>query len=186
MFNKQRRVSMADTGTRVCTPYLKLLTVHDHANVKRIGWPRVHPEGRQSSHQRVKRLLHEPSFPRSLIFDPTQRNTMRLRRSESCPNHQSLFCWSPGIRRIEDPRHPGGYRELRFPAKMRKLINRKIVEQDRKCAICHEEFTDYNDIVPDPSDPKGMGGAWRDDHPDNIQAVHYWCNSEKGSTRRDD
>jgi hypothetical protein len=28
-----------------------------------------------------------------------------------------------------------------------------------------------------------MGGAWRGDHPDNIQAVHWWCNGEKGSTR---
>jgi hypothetical protein len=28
-----------------------------------------------------------------------------------------------------------------------------------------------------------MGGAWRDDHPDNIRAVHWWCNGEKGSTR---
>jgi hypothetical protein len=43
---------------------------------------------------------------------------------------------------------------------MRKLLNRKIVEQDRKCALCHEEFTDYNDIVPEHRDPKGMGGAW--------------------------
>jgi hypothetical protein len=24
-----------------------------------------------------------------------------------------------------------------------------------------------------------MGGTWRDDHPDNIQAVHWWCISEK-------
>jgi hypothetical protein len=31
-----------------------------------------------------------------------------------------------------------------------------------------------------------MGGAWRDDHPENIQAVHWWCNSEKGSTRVND
>jgi hypothetical protein len=66
---------------------------------------------------------------------------------------------------------------------MRKLLNRKIVEQDRKCAICHEEFADYNDIVPDHRDPKGMGGSWGDDHPDNIQATHWWCNSEKGSNR---
>jgi len=43
--------------------------------------------------------------------------------------------------------------------------------------------TDYNDIVPDHKNPKGMGGAWRDDHPDNIQATHWWCNEEKGSTR---
>jgi hypothetical protein len=28
-----------------------------------------------------------------------------------------------------------------------------------------------------------MGGARRDDHPDNIQAVHWWCNSDKGSIR---
>jgi hypothetical protein len=41
---------------------------------------------------------------------------------------------------------------------MRKLLNWKIIEQDRKCAICHQEFTDYNDIVPDHRDPKGMGG----------------------------
>ena len=34
-------------------------------------------------------------------------------------------------------------------------------------------------------DPKGMGGAWRDDHQDNIQATHWWCNEEKGSTRMD-
>jgi hypothetical protein len=35
------------------------------------------------------------------------------------------------------------------------LLNRKIVEQSRKCAICPEEFTDYNDIVPDHKERKG-------------------------------
>ena len=123
---------------------------------------------------------------------------MRLRRNEYCPIHRSRFCCGRdqirkerslmrlGVRRIEDPHHPRGYRELRSPAEMRKLLNRKIVEQDRKCAICHEEFSDYNDIVPDHRDPKGMGGAWRDDHPDNIQATHWWCNGDKGSTRMAD
>ena len=91
-----------------------------------------------------------------------------------------------GVQRIEDQHHPRGYRELRSPAEMRKLLKRKIVEQDKKCAICHEEFTDYSDIVPDHRDPKGMGGAWRDDHPDNIQATHWWCNGDKGSTRMAD
>jgi hypothetical protein len=90
------------------------------------------------------------------------------------------------MQRIEDPHHPRGYRELRSPGEMRKLLNRKILDQDRTCAICHEGFMDYNDIVPDHRDPKGMGGAWRDDHPDNIQATHWWCNGEKGSTRMDD
>jgi hypothetical protein len=127
---------------------------------------------------------------------------MRLRRNEYCPIHpihRSLSCCGReqnrkernagimriGVRRVEDPHHPGGYRELRSPAEMRKLLNRKIVEQDRKCAICHEEFTDYNDVVPDHRNPKGIGGAWRDDYPDNIQATQFWCNEEKGSTRID-
>jgi hypothetical protein len=38
-------------------------------------------------------------------------------------------------------------------------------------------------VVPDHIHPRGMGGAWRDDHPENIQAVHWWCNREKGSSR---
>src|SRR5208337_1216285 len=122
---------------------------------------------------------------------------MKLRRNECCPIHRSLFCCGretkhyarqlqPGVRRIDDPHHSRGYRELRSPAEMRKLLKWKVAEQNRICAICHQEFTDYNDIVPDHRDPKGMGGAWRDDHPDNIQATHWWCNGDKGSTRMAD
>jgi hypothetical protein len=59
-----------------------------------------------------------------------------------------------GVQRVEDPHHPRGYRELRSPAEMRKLLNRKIRQQSGICAICHEEFTDYNDIVPDHKGPK--------------------------------
>ncbi len=66
---------------------------------------------------------------------------------------------------------------------MRRLLARKIVEQDMKCGICRELFTDCTDIVPDHRVPKGMGSAKRDDHPDNIQAAHRRCNLEKGSKR---
>ena len=68
-------------------------------------------------------------------------------------------------------------RSRSWSAEMRKLLNRKIMEQDGKCAICHAAFTDYNEIVPDHIEPKGMGGAWRDDHPENIQAVCTRCYS---------
>ena len=65
---------------------------------------------------------------------------MKLRSNEPCPIHRSLFCCGreqmrkqtrlqPGVRRVEDPYHPRGYRELRSPAEMRKLLNRKIVER---------------------------------------------------------
>jgi hypothetical protein len=84
---------------------------------------------------------------------------MKLRRNEFCPIHRSLFCcgreqarkerrFQLGVQRIEDPHHPRGYRELRAPAEMRQLLNRKIVEQDGKCALCRQTFTDYNEIVP--------------------------------------
>jgi hypothetical protein len=84
---------------------------------------------------------------------------MRLRVNEVCPIHRSVSCCGRdriakpklirlGVQRIEDPHHPRGYRELRSPAEMRKLLNRKIREQAGICAICHEEFADYNDVVP--------------------------------------
>jgi hypothetical protein len=108
---------------------------------------------------------------------------MRLRANEVCPIHRSVSCCGRdriarprliriAVQRVEDPHHPRGYRELRSPAEMRKLLNRKIREQAGICTICHEEFTDYNDVVPNHRNPKGTGGAWRDDHSDNIQAVH--------------
>ena len=120
---------------------------------------------------------------------------MRLRRKQLCPIHRSLFCCGReaiskckrarqmGIRRIDDPLHPRGYREIRSNAEMRRLLDRKIVAQNGKCAICNSEFKEYSDVVPDHISPRGMGGAWRDDHPENIQAVHWWCNGEKGSSR---
>ena len=115
---------------------------------------------------------------------------MKLRPNQFCPIHKSLSCCGRetlpkprlvrlGVQQIEDSHHPRRYRELRSPAEMRKLMNRKIGEQNGICPICHKEFTDYNDVVPDHKNPKGMGGAWRDDHPDNIQATHWWCNEEK-------
>src|SRR5579864_9300099 len=89
---------------------------------------------------------------------------MKLRRNERCPIHNSLFCcgrqqiatrrraWAP-IQRIEDPHHPRGYRELRSPAEMKKLLKRKIAEQGKKCGICGDPFTDFKDVVPDHIDP---------------------------------
>jgi hypothetical protein len=126
--------------------------------------------------------------------DSLRRDSMKLRKNEFCPIHRSLFCCGRehskkvrkllfGVQRIEDTYHPRGYRELRSPAEMRKLLNLKIVEQGGKCAICDEALTDYSEIVPDHVEPKGMGGARRDDHPENVQAVHGRCNLKKGSRR---
>ena len=61
---------------------------------------------------------------------------MRLRTNEPCPIHRSLSCCGRelipkpkllrlGVQRVEDPHHPRGYREVRSPAEMRKLLNRK-------------------------------------------------------------
>jgi len=119
---------------------------------------------------------------------------VKLRRNEYCPIHRSLFCCGReqakkqrqprlGVQRVEDPHHPRGYRELRSSAEMRKLLNRKVAEQGGKCGICQGAFTDCSEVVPDHIEPRGMGAARRDDHSDNIQAVHRRCNEAKGSKR---
>jgi hypothetical protein len=97
---------------------------------------------------------------------------MKLRSNERCPIHKSLSCCGRdkvgkqfrkigGVQRIDDPHHPRGYRERRSPAEMKKLLARKILEQDMKCGICGEPFMDCNDVVPDHIGPKGMGSARR-------------------------
>ncbi len=123
----------------------------------------------------------------------------RLTKNALCPIHRSRFCCGRarkeqpsaikgitkcgGVTRIPDEHHPRGYREIRTPAELRRLKDKKIREQEGKCGICHKDFTDYRDIVPDHIDPRGCFGAFRDDHPSNIQAAHSACNQEKGSQR---
>ena len=128
-------------------------------------------------------------------FDhPSSGATMKLHRNQLCPIHHSRVCCgraesskvarsTRGVERIDDPNHPRGYRELRSPAELRKVLTQKISAQKGNCGICHLPFTDCKDIVPDHIEPKGMGAARRDDHPDNIQAAHRLCNLLKGSRR---
>ena len=114
---------------------------------------------------RIARSRNPPEMYEILSW---QECLMKLRHNEYCPIHRSLSCCGrerthrarsrqPSVRRVEDPHHPRGYRALRSPAEMRKLLKRKVREQNGICAICHHEFIDYNDIVPDHRDPKGMG-----------------------------
>src|SRR5208283_3366551 len=83
----------------------------------------------------------------------------KISKRDSCRIHRSHFSRGReqaqterrsrlSVQRIEDPYHPREYRELRSQAEMRKLLNRKSVEQDGTCAICHELFTDCSEIVP--------------------------------------
>jgi len=55
--------------------------------------------------------------------------------------------------------------------------------ENGECGICNEKFKEQGDTVPDAERPRGMGEGWRDDRPDNIQALHWLCNREKGSSR---
>src|ERR1700691_3427015 len=110
----------------------------------------------------VRRMRHSSQAVTNLpaLITP-RRKVMRLRRNQICPIHRSFLCCGRevvqktrparqlGVRRIEDPSHPRGYRELRSNGEMRKLLDRKIVSQSGKCAICGAEFVDCSDIVPD-------------------------------------
>lgn len=54
--------------------------------------------------------------------------------------------------------------------------------QSHLCAIC-EEYMPEDDRTLDHKQPRGMGGARRDDRQENLQAVHAICNTQKGSKR---
>ncbi len=121
----------------------------------------------------------------------------KLRRGERCPIHNSRTCcgreellkhkpryeFNCGVKRIPDPSVPRGYREVCTKAELKRRLNRKVEEQDGICAICGEYFDDYRTITLDHVEPRGMGAGRRDDHEDNLQAVHGACNALKGSTR---
>lgn len=55
-------------------------------------------------------------------------------------------------------------------------------QQGRVCAICKMPLWFFS-AVSDHIQPRGMGGARRDDRQENIQATHSVCNYEKGSKR---
>jgi hypothetical protein len=119
---------------------------------------------------------------------------MRLRPNEFCPIHKSLSCCGRetlpkprlvrfGVQRVEDPHHPRVYRELRSAAEMRKLLNRKVRQQAGNMRDLPRKVHRLQRHRSRSQESQGNGRAWTDDHPDNIQATHWWCNEEKGSTR---
>jgi len=120
---------------------------------------------------------------------------MRLRRNQLCPIHRSQFCCGReaiprerhqrqlGVRRIDDPLHARGYREIRSNAEMQKLLDKKIVAQNGEYAIFHMRFADYADIVPDHINHRGIGGAWRDNHPEKHSDCPLVVQRGKGSRR---
>jgi 5-methylcytosine-specific restriction endonuclease McrA len=54
--------------------------------------------------------------------------------------------------------------------------------QNKICAICRQRLN-WADTTVDHKNPRGMGGGSRDDRQENLAAVHWLCNTEKGSKR---
>ena len=129
---------------------------------------------------------------------------MKLKAKELCPIHRRRDCcgraefhryaqgahrtskWESlghGWSRLPDSDSPDGYRYRLSASAMRRVVLRKLREQNNCCGICGREFYDMSEVVPDHIQPKGSGGGRRDDHPRNIQAAHADCNIKKGSRR---
>ena len=53
-----------------------------------------------------------------------------------------MTLYGTGVRRAELAR----LQRTPITSRNAETVNRKIVEQDRKCAVCHEEFTDYREL----------------------------------------
>jgi 5-methylcytosine-specific restriction endonuclease McrA len=60
---------------------------------------------------------------------------------------------------------------------------RKAWEDQRGiCAICHLQLN-WGDTTNDHIKPRKSGGSERDDRQENLAAVHWKCNIERGSKR---
>ena len=113
---------------------------------------------------------------------------MKLRAGERCPIHHGYYCCGrvktkPSFQRKGPVTKTPDGRELCTPAELRRRLLTKLERQKGICAICHEPITDIQEAVLDHKEPRGMGGAFRDDSWGNIQAAHSRCNLEKGSIR---
>lgn len=84
--------------------------------------------------------------------------------------------------KVADPAHPRRYREICSRRELARRREIKLKDQEGLCAVC------WKPVLREPSTdhirPKGMNGALRDDHIDNLQAAHCFCNGRKGSRRR--
>ena len=115
---------------------------------------------------------------------------MKLRRNQRCPIHKSLFCCGresllhkprqirPGVQRIEDTHHPRGYRELRSRTEMRKLLNRKIVEQAGNAPSARKSSLITTTSCPTIEIPR----EWEEHGETTIQTISKQCIG--GATRR--
>jgi 5-methylcytosine-specific restriction endonuclease McrA len=53
-------------------------------------------------------------------------------------------------------------------------------DQKHICAICHKPLN-WADTTADHIKVRGMGGGSRDDRQENLAAVHWTCNTQRGS-----
>jgi hypothetical protein len=121
----------------------------------------------------------------------------RLRKNEICPLHRSKYCcgrerpaaqasrlsrWplTQPVKRIEDPHHPRGYREVCTNNELRKR-KMKLLQSSKECFYCHEEFEDFGEVELCHLISKGHGGGKHDDSFDNLVLGHRSCNRENGS-----
>lgn len=124
----------------------------------------------------------------------------RLRTREFCPLHHSYFCCGrersfptrrknagpkfrqPGVKIVEDAHHPRGYREICAQAELTRR-KKALISSGEKCLYCPKPFETYQEIHLAHKEPKGIGGARRDDHRDNLGLAHATCNIANGSRR---
>ncbi len=72
--------------------------------------------------------------------------------------------------------NPSGQNEYRTRRRIAWTLQNGI------CTICHKRMN-WEQATTDHIKPRKMGGSERDDRQENLAAVHWWCNSAKGSRR---
>ena len=101
-------------------------------------------------------------------------------------SHSQHFGRGEAVRIVKDEHHPRGFREICSKPELRRRKHKMMASgQYDDCYYCHETLktSEYSDIELAHKEPKGMGGARHDDHPDNLALAHRVCNRENGSKR---
>ena len=78
----------------------------------------------------------------------------------------------------------GAKRLVLSPADWAKLRKKYWADHPKvMCGICGKEILQWEDFEFDHIEPRGMGGARRNDIGSNLRPAHHACNSRKGSRR---
>lgn len=133
----------------------------------------------------AKRLAQLGYMPRTTVTTCAKRLTARAEEGVAKLGQAGFRFMRKkprlAVERVEDQFHPRGYREVCSPAEMRRRKLEFIEKQSGLCALCERPLSPDPRLVQLDHKKTMPAGCRKDDHRENLHAVHPICNYDKGS-----